>query len=88
MFAVTDKPLCASIGKPAGWSASGGKSAHFTYSWFEGRVFNRLSVFRLREQQVATFERCHVLESQPDLIYKVRVLTPTADLEKEFTVPT
>lgn len=72
---------------PCSWSASGGKSANFTCSWFEGRVFNRLSMFHLKEQQVVTFERCHISETQPELIYKVRVLTPIADLEKELTVP-
>jgi uncharacterized protein YodC (DUF2158 family) len=69
------------------WFASGGKSAHYTCTWLEGRVSNRLSSFHLKEQQVVTFERCHISERQPELIYKVRVLTPIADLEKELTVP-
>jgi len=69
------------------WSASRGKSGSFTCSWFEGVVFNRLSTFYLKEQQVVTFERCYISEAQPELIYKVRVLTPIADLEKELTVP-
>ena len=64
-------------------SASSGKSANFTCSWLEARVSNRLSMFYLKEQQVVTFERCHISETQPELIYKVRVLTPTADLEEE-----
>jgi hypothetical protein len=66
------------------WSGSG---SEFTCSWFEGRVFNRLSMFYMNEQQVVTFERCHVSDMRPELIHKVRVLTPTADLEKELTVP-
>jgi len=69
------------------WSRSGGESAAFTCSWFEERVFNRLSMFHLKELQVVTFERCRISETQPELIYKVRVLTPIADLEKELTVP-
>lgn len=72
---------------PGGWSASGGKSASFACSWFEGRVCNRLSTFHVKEQQVTTFERCHISETRPELIYRVRVLTPIADLEKELTVP-
>jgi hypothetical protein len=72
---------------PCGWSASGGKLAHASCSWFVGRVFNRLSMFYLKEQQVVTFERCHISETQPELIYKVRVLTPSDGLEKELTVP-
>jgi len=44
-------------------------------------------MFYLKEQQVVTFERCHILETEPELIYKARVLTPIADLEKELTVP-
>ena len=64
-----------------------GKSVAFTSSWFVGRVFNRLSMFYLKEQQVVTFERCHISETEPKLIYKVRVLTSIADLEKELTVP-
>lgn len=69
------------------WSGSGDKSSEFTCSWFEGRVFKRLSMFHVNQQQVVTFERCHVSETRPELIHKVRVLTPTADLEKELTVP-
>lgn len=72
---------------PCSWSASGGKSADFTCSWFVGRVFNRLSMFHLKEQQIVTFEQCHISETQPELIYKIRVLTPIADLEKELTLP-
>jgi len=64
-----------------------GNLAAFASSWFVGRVFNRLSTFYLKEQQVVTFERCHISETKPELIYKVRVLTPIADLEKEITVP-
>lgn len=76
------------IGEGRGsWFASGGKSADFSCSWFEGRVFNRLGVFHLKQQQVVTFERCHISEPQPELIYTVRVLTPIADVEKELTVP-
>ena len=66
---------------------SGGKPEYFTCSWFEGRVFNRVSTFHLKERQVVTFERCHLSENQPELIYKVRVLTPAGDVEKELTVP-
>lgn len=68
------------------WSSSGGKSANFSASWFEGRIFNRLGMFHLKEQQVVTFERSHISETEPELIYKVRVLTPMGDLEKELTV--
>jgi hypothetical protein len=68
-------------------SSAGGMSPNFTCSWFEGRLFNRLSMFYLKEQQVVTFERCHISETQPELIYKVRVLTPIADIEKKLTVP-
>jgi hypothetical protein len=67
-------------------SSSGGKSANFTASWFEGRVFNRLGMFHLKEQQVVTVELCLISEAQPELIYKVRVLTPNIDVEKELTV--
>ncbi|MFL6451116.1 MAG: hypothetical protein ACJ746_26070 [Bryobacteraceae bacterium] len=59
----------------------------FSSSWFVGRVFNRLSTFYLKDQQVVTFERCHISETEPELIYKVRVLTSIADSEKEITVP-
>jgi hypothetical protein len=69
-----------------GWSASRGKTTDFTCRWFEGRVSNRLSMFRLKEKQVVTFERCHISETEPELIYKIRVLTPIADLEKELTL--
>ena len=76
------------IGKvSSSWSSSGGKSAECTFSWFVGRLFNRLSMFHVQEQQIVTFERCHVSERRPELIYRVRVLTPIADLEKELTVP-
>lgn len=76
------------IGEASGsWSAFGGKSAGFTCSWFEGRVSNRLTTFHLKEQQIVSFQRCHISETQPEMIYKVRVLTPIADLEKELTVP-
>lgn len=76
------------IGEVGGsWSTSGGELANFTYTWFEGRVFNRLSMFRLKDRQVVTFERCHIAGTQPELMYKVRVLTPSADAEKELTVP-
>lgn len=44
-------------------------------------------MFHLKEQRVVTFERCHISEEQPELIYRVRVLTPNADVEKELTVP-
>jgi hypothetical protein len=70
-----------------GWSASGLKLANFTCTWFEGRVFNRLNMFHLKEQKVVTLERCHISETQPELVYKVRVLTPIADGGKELTVP-
>ena len=72
---------------PCSWSASSGMSATFTCSWFEGRLFNRLSMFYLKEQQVVTLERCHISETQPELIYKVRLLTLIGDVEKELTVP-
>ena len=76
------------IGKDrCGWSASGGESANFTATWFEGRVFNRLGMFHLKQQQVVTFERCHISETPPELIYKVRLLTAGADAEKELRVP-
>jgi hypothetical protein len=68
------------------WSSSGGKSANFTASWFEGRIFNRLGTFHLKEPQVVTFERAHISERERELIYKVRVLTRIGDLEKEVTV--
>jgi hypothetical protein len=68
------------------WSSSGRKSANFSASWFEGRIFNRLGMFHLKEQQVVTFERSHISETGPELIYKVRVLTPIGDLEKELTI--
>src|SRR5689334_8422970 len=57
---------------PCNWSGSGDKSLEFTRSWFEGRVFNRLSMFHINEQQVVTLERCHVSETRPELIHKVR----------------
>jgi hypothetical protein len=69
-----------------GWSASRGKTTDFTCRWFEGRVCNCLSMFLLKEQQIVTFERCHISETKPELIYHVRLLTPIADLEKELTV--
>ena len=69
------------------WSGSGDKSSEFTCSWFEGRRFTRLGMFHVNEQQVVTSERCHVSETPPELTYKVRVLTPTGDAEKELTVP-
>ena len=72
---------------PCGWQASGAKPEYFTCNWFEGRVFNRVSTFHLKERQVVTFERCHLSETQPELIYKVRVLTAAGDVEKELTVP-
>lgn len=72
---------------PCSWSALGGKSAGFMCSWLEGRVFNRLSMSQLKGQQLVTFERCHLLETQSEVIYKVRLVTPLADLEKELTVP-
>ena len=65
-----------------GSSTLRGKLVDFSSSWFVGRVFNRLSMFYLKEQQVVTFERCHISETQSELIYKVRVLTPIADLRK------
>jgi len=64
-----------------------GRLVAFASSWFVVRVLNRLSTFYLKEQQVVTFERCHMSETKPELIYKVRVLTPVADVEKELTVP-
>lgn len=69
------------------WSASGGKSADFTCSWFVGRIFHRLGMFHLKEQQVVTYERCHISGTQPELIYKVRILTSISELGKELTVP-
>jgi len=69
------------------WSSSGDKTLGLTCSWFEGRVYLRLGMFHVNEQQVVTFERCHVSETRPELTYKVRVLTLTADAEKELTVP-
>lgn len=69
-----------------GSSASRGKTTNLTCRWLEGRVSNRLSMFHLKEQRVVTFERCHISATAPELIYKVRVLTPIADLEKELTV--
>jgi hypothetical protein len=76
---------CFTFGGEAGTSV--GKPAEFTRSWSEGRVFNRLSMFRLMGQQVVSFERCHISETQPELIYKIRVLTPVAEVEKQITVP-
>lgn len=73
-------------GDRCSWSSSGGKSANFSASWLEDRIFNRLGMFHLNEQQVVTFERSHIPETEPELIYKVRVLTPTGDLEKELSV--
>jgi len=68
-------------------STSDGKSEYFTCRWFDGRLFDRLSTFHLKQQQVVTFERCQVSETRPELFYNVRVLTPSDDLQKELTVP-
>ena len=67
-------------------SSSGSRLEYFTCSWFEGRLFNRLSMFPIKGQRVVTFERCHISNTQPELAYKVRVLTPIADVEKELVV--
>ena len=69
------------------WSGSAGKSEYFTCSWFEGPLFNRLSMFRVKERRVVTLERCHISKTQPELAYKVRILTPIADVGKELAVP-
>jgi hypothetical protein len=69
------------------WSGSRDQSEEFTRSWREGRVFNRLSMFHIKEQKIVMLERCYFTETQPDLIYKVRVLTPLAEAEKDLTVP-
>lgn len=69
------------------WSDSSDKPSEFTCSWFDGRAFNRLSMFHVDEQQVVTFEQSHVSEARSELIHNVRVLTPTADSKKELVVP-
>ena len=46
-----------------------------TCNWFENPIFKRLSTFYLNEQQIVVFETCHGVEKQPELMYKVRVLT-------------
>jgi hypothetical protein len=73
-------------GERCSWSSSGGKSPNFSASWFEDRIFNRVGMFHLNEQQIVTFERSHIRETAQELIYKIRVLTPTGDLEKELSV--
>ena len=71
----------------ASWSGSGGKPTEFSCRWTTARVLNRLGIFDLNKQRVVTFDRCHISETRRELIYKVRVLTPTAESEKELTVP-
>ncbi len=72
---------------PCSWSKSGDNSEQFTCGWLAEQVFRRVRMFRIRKQRVVTFETCHMSETQAELTYKVRVLTPTADLEKELTLP-
>ncbi len=69
-----------------GCSEQRGQTTSFECRWFEGPVSNCLSMFRLKEEKIVTFEQCHLSEGRSELIYKVRVLTPNAETEKKLTV--
>lgn len=65
---------------------SGDASGELTCTWLEEGVFNRLGMFHLENERILTLESCHIAGREPDLIYKVRVLTKLTDLERELTV--
>jgi hypothetical protein len=69
-----------------GASIGEGDAVEISRHWFDGTAFIRLNTFYLEQQQIITFEKAEISNAGPDVIYKVRVLTPNADAEAQLNL--
>lgn len=73
--------------------AAGGSSigesdlVEMTRHWFEGSAVCHLHTFHVENYEIIAFDKASVSNSGPEVIYKLRVLTPNAESETDLNVP-
>ena len=74
---------------PQGAGASGGSNdlVQQWSDWRAGSSRQRLRIFHWQGQEVIIFERAQVSETGSELLYTLRVVTPSGEAEAELRVP-